>query len=94
MGLAKPLPIVMTALPIAQIGDDSRSVNAAPCVSVILAPREMSVILAPLDLLSVNLTHSRRLQSIRCCRQSLSVRLLRVDELTKSYITMQLSSTP
>ena len=35
------------------------SVNAAPCVSVILAPREMSVILAPLDLLSVKLTHSR-----------------------------------
>ena len=36
-----------------------RSVNAAPCVSVILTMREMSVNLTQIDLLSVNLTHSR-----------------------------------
>ena len=35
------------------------SVNAAPCVSVILTMREMSVILTQIDLLSVKLTHSR-----------------------------------
>ena len=34
------------------------SVNAAPCVSVILTMREMSVILTQIDLLSVKLTHS------------------------------------
>ena len=36
----------------------SMSVNAAPCVSVILTMREMSVILTQIDLLSVKLTHS------------------------------------
>ena len=35
------------------------SVNAAPCVGVILTMREMSVILTQIDLLSVKLTHSR-----------------------------------
>ena len=34
------------------------SVNAAPCVSVILTMREMSVKLTPIDLLSVKLTPS------------------------------------
>ena len=33
--------------------------NAAPCVSVILTMREMSVKLTPIDLLSVKLTLSR-----------------------------------
>ena len=37
----------------------SVSVNAAPCVSVILTMREMSVILTQIDLLSVKLTHSQ-----------------------------------